>query len=174
MDEISTRTVILEKVCMGFEGILASTEKAFEYHSVIRTTMDAIQQFHADPRALSLLTPPPLFVQIVRDDRLSLTEGELEFKLWFGPLPVRWLARHEPGSTSTSFVDRMIEGPMALWVHEHTFRPIKDGVELSDCVTLQHPPGWSGVLTRLIFDGLPLRLLFAYRHWCTKRAVTAR
>ncbi len=136
--------------------------------------MDAIQEFHADPRALPLLTPPPLFVQIVRDDREALTSGELEFKLWFGPVPVHWLARHEPGPTSTSFVDRMIEGPMALWVHQHSFRPTADGVELADHVTLAHPSGWRGVLTRLIFDGLPLRFLFMYRHWRTKQAVARR
>ena len=151
-----------------------AAEKTFEYRSVIPTTMDAIQQFHEDARALTLLTPPPLIVQIVRDDRVSLTEGEIEFKLWFGPVPVRWLARHEPGSTATSFVDRMITGPMALWVHEHSFRPTVDGIELADHVTLAHPSGWRGVLTRFVFDGLPLRLLFAYRHWRTKRAVTGR
>lgn len=136
--------------------------------------MDAIWQFHAEPRAFPLLTPPPLFVQIVRDDRVSLTEGEIEFKLWFGPVPVRWLARHEHGSTSTSFVDRMREGPMALWVHEHRFRPTSDGVELTDHIMLAHPSGWRGVLTRLVFDGLPLRLLFMYRHWRTKQAVNGR
>ena len=64
---------------------MAAREETFEYRSVIRTTMEAILQFHQEPRALPLLTPPPLFVQIVRDDRVSLTEGEIEFKIWFGP-----------------------------------------------------------------------------------------
>ena len=159
---------------MDFGGTLASEGKIFEYRSVMRTSMDAIRRFHEDPRALPLLTPPPLLVQIMRDDRVSLTEGEIEFKLWFGPVPVRWLARHEPGSTSTSFGDRMLEGPMALWVHEHRFRPAANGVELMDHITLAHPSGWRGVLTRLVFDGLSLRLLFAYRHWRTNRAVARR
>ena len=78
--------------------------------------------------ALTMLEPPPLFVQIVRDDRVSLTSGEIEFELWFGPVPVHWLARHEPGSTSTSFVDRMLDGPMALWVHRHSFGPTPTGL----------------------------------------------
>jgi ligand-binding SRPBCC domain-containing protein len=145
--------------------------KTFEHRSLIRTTPAAARAFHDDPRALARLTPPPLFVQIVRDDRVSLTEGEVEFKLWFGPLAVRWLARHAPGPDDTSFVDRMAKGPMAMWEHLHSFRAVKGGVELVDRIQLAHYSGWRGTLTRLMMDGLPLRLLFAYRHWRTRRAL---
>jgi ligand-binding SRPBCC domain-containing protein len=153
---------------------MAAAEKIFEYRSVIPTSMDAMWQFHAAPSALTTLTPPPLFIQIVRNGRVSLTEGEVEFRLWFGPVPVRWLARHEPGATPTSFIDRMLEGPMAVWVHRHNFRAVAGGIELHDQITLRHRSGWRGVLTRLVFDGLPLRVLFAYRHWRTRRATTGK
>lgn len=129
--------------------------------------------FHADPRAIQRLTPPPplMFMQVLRDNRTSLTAGELEFRLWFGPLPVRWLARHEPGPIPTSFTDRMIHGPMARWEHQHIFREVEGGIELIDRITLSHKPGLPGFLTRLIFDGLPLRLLFVYRHLRTRFAL---
>ena len=153
---------------------MRSDVKTFEHRSSIDTTMTAIQHFHEEPQALSKLTPPPLTVQILRDERVSLWEGEVEFNLWFGPVPVRWLARHEPGPTATSFVDRMIKGPMALWVHQHTFRQVKNGVELTDRITFAHPSGGRGVITRLIFDGLPLHLLFVYRHWRTRQALIGR
>lgn len=148
--------------------------KTFERRSIFPATLEALWNFHNDPRALAQLTPPPLVVQIVRDARRSLTEGEVEFILWFGPLPVRWLARHEPGPTDTSFVDRMIRGPMAEWVHQHIFRETGSGVELTDRVTFAHHAGWRGLLTRLMFDGLPLRILFAYRHWRTRRALAGK
>ncbi len=127
--------------------------------------------FHEDPHALAVLTMPPTFVQVLRDERISLTAGEIEFKLWMGPWPVRWLARHEPGPTDASFTDRMLRGPMAEWVHQHIFEPVDEGVRLIDRITFAHPPGVRGWLTRLVFDGLPLRVLFMYRHWRTKRAV---
>ena len=140
--------------------------KIFVHRSIVNTTMDAMVAFHEDPKAITRLTPPPplMFIQLLRDDRVSLTAGELEFRLWFGPFPVRWLARHQPGPTVTSFADRMIEGPMAYWEHQHIFTEVDDGVELTDQVTLAHKPGLQGLLTRLIFDGLPLKLLFLYRH----------
>ena len=150
--------------------------KVFEHRSVIPTTLDRMVAFHDDPKALSRLTPPPplMLMQVLRDDRTSLTEGELEFRLWFGFVPVRWVARHEPGPTPTSFADRMLVGPMEVWEHQHIFRDVPGGVELVDHITLAHKPGLPGLLTRLIFDGLPLRLLFVYRHWRTRRGVAGR
>jgi len=114
---------------------------------------------------------PPTFIQILRDHRTSLTDGEIEFNLWIGPLPVRWLACHEPGPIDTSFADRMIRGPMAAWYHEHIFEPAPRGTLLIDQITFEHPPGLKGIFTRLMFDGLPLRVLFMYRHWRTRRAL---
>ena len=148
--------------------------KIFEHRSLVKASMDGVIAFHENPKAFSMLTPFPIYVQILRDERVSFHEGEIEFRLWFGPVPVRWLARHEPGPIATSFVDRMIEGPMATWNHQHIFQETAVGVELIDRIELSHRKGWRGLFTRLVFDGLPLRFLFIYRHWRTKRALSAR
>jgi ligand-binding SRPBCC domain-containing protein len=145
--------------------------KTLRHRSVVRATMAEMTRFHAAPEALRVLTPPPIILQVLRDERTALTAGEITFRLWFGPLPVRWVARHEPGAYPTVFVDRMIAGPMACWRHEHRLRAVKQGVELTDVVTYAHQPGWRGLLTHLAFDGLPLRAVFAYRHWRTRRAL---
>lgn len=145
--------------------------RRFEKSSVMPTTLQALLDFHQDPRALARLTPPPILMQLHRDERRSLTDGEIEFTLWFGPLLIRWTARHEAGSCAHSFADRQIKGPLAYWRHEHIFEPVAGGVELTDRITLAHRAGLAGLLTRLVFDGLPLRLLFAYRHWRTRRAL---
>ncbi|HUN06492.1 MAG TPA: hypothetical protein PLQ56_07815 [Aggregatilineales bacterium] len=142
--------------------------KTFTHRSTMPTTMERMTAFHEDPRALRILTPPPIFMQPLFDHRTSLTEGDLEFRLWFGPIPFRWHARHEPGPTPTSFVDRQISGPMQSWVHTHSFTQKSDGIELQDQIVLEHKPGLPGLLTRLMFDGLPLRILFLYRHFRTR------
>lgn len=152
-----------------------TSHRVFIHRSVIPTTLERIWDFHASPTALKQLTPPPIFVRVLRDDRTSLTEGELEFQLWFGPFPAYWYARHEPGPVATSFVDRMLTGPAEVWVHEHIMQPVNGGVELTDRITIAHRAGgfW-GIFTRLFFSGLPLRMLFTYRHWRTRRAVIKR
>jgi ligand-binding SRPBCC domain-containing protein len=148
---------------------VSGPQKVFQHKSVIPTSLETIIRFHEQPNALKLLTPPPLIVQVVKDERLSNTQGTVDFVLWFGPVPVRWLARHEPGPIATSFIDRMLVGPLAAWEHQHLFRAVEGGVELLDRITFAHKRGWRGWLTRLIFDGVALKFLFSYRHWRTKR-----
>lgn len=151
---------------------MPSQRTVFEKQSVLpNTTLERVWAFHAQPNAFSTLTPPPIFVQVKEDTRTSLTEGDVKFNLWLAIVPIAWWARHEPGPTETSFVDHMVEGPMAYWRHEHIFRAVAGGVELTDRVTLTHKPGLMGLFTRLMFDGLPLRILFIYRHLRTRWAV---
>lgn len=146
-------------------------KKTFEKRSIFPTTVDAIRAFHDAPGTMPKLSPPPIFVQILRDERTSLTAGELEFNLWFGPIPIRWIARHEPGPTPDSFADVMVKGPLAHWRHEHIFEETDGGTALIDRVTMEHKPGLPGLFTRLMFDGLPLRILFMYRHLRTRAAL---
>jgi ligand-binding SRPBCC domain-containing protein len=143
--------------------------KTFTHQSILPTTVEELYAFHDRLDVLRILTMPPLILQVLRDERTSLADGEIEFRLWFGPFPVRWLARHVPGPTPTSFKDVQITGPMGHWEHEHIFEPVPGGAKLTDRITLAHKPGLAGWVTRLLFDGLPLRLLFAYRHWQTRR-----
>ena len=53
--------------------------RSFVQSSVIMTTLQEMKRYRADPRALARLTPPPIFMRVLRDDRRSLTEGEIDF-----------------------------------------------------------------------------------------------
>jgi len=148
--------------------------KVFTKQTIIPISVEEMMAFHNHPDVLRHLVMPPLILQVLRDERTSLTCGEVEFRLWFGPIPVPWLARHMLGPIKTSFKDIQIRGPLAKWEHEHIFEPVTGGTQLTDRITLEHKPGLTGWVTRLLFDGLPLRLLFTYRHWRTRVAVQSR
>lgn len=148
-----------------------SSGRIYEKRSVMKSSLERLVGFHEDPNVFSRLAPPPIFIQVRQDNRTSLTTGDLHFTLWFGPLPVRWHARHQPGLTPSSFVDVMVSGPLASWHHEHIFSSVPGGVELLDRVTFSHKNGLAGLFTRLFFDGLPLRILFFYRHLRTRMAI---
>ena len=92
----------------------------------------------------------------------------MEFTLWLGPLPIRWLARMEQVS-SQGFVDRQLKGPFQKWVHNHRFESIDDAnTRVIDSITLALRPhllwGPVGLFMRI---GLPI--LFAFRAWRTRR-----
>lgn len=151
------------------------SRRVFEKTSEFNVPLAALEAFHAQSGPAQL-SPPPIFVQVHRDDRTSLTTGELEFTLWFALLPIRWLARHEPlDSEEAGFADVMVQGPLAYWRHEHIFTPRGNNrTALTDRVTLAHHQDIRGLLTRLMFDGLLLRLLFFYRHLRTRYALRAK
>lgn len=84
--------------------------KTFQYAFAVRAALAAVAEFHHDARALQRLTPPPLFVQLHRVEPLA--EGSLaSFTLWFGPLPVRWMAVHSGVDFLHGFTDTQHSGP---------------------------------------------------------------
>ena len=142
----------------------------FEHSSIMKTSMEKMIDFHENASPATL-TPPPIFMKITEDNRTSMTKGDLKFTMWFGPVPIKWHAQHQEGPTKYSFADLMLEGPLAYWRHEHIFEAVDGGVMLTDRITITHPLGWKGWLTRLFFDGPALRFLFMYRHLRTRLAV---
>jgi ligand-binding SRPBCC domain-containing protein len=171
VDILHNRNRLKGSFIVTLESVPVNT-KQFEKRSVLpHTTVEKVWAFHATPNAFKTLTPPPMFIQVRENKLTSLTNGDVHFTLWLVLIPVKWWARHEPGPIETSFADRMIEGPLAYWRHEHIFRAVSDGVELTDRITLAHKPGLAGLFSRLFFDGVPLQILFLYRHLRTRWAL---
>jgi ligand-binding SRPBCC domain-containing protein len=151
-----------------------SSTKTVEFRMTIPGSAAQVMAFYADPKAPVILTPPPIFFRIRDDRRTAVDQGEIAFTLWFAFIPFKWVSRHEPGSTPTSFIDRMLSGPAAVWVHEHIARDLPDKpgyVEVIDRLEIAHKDGLVGLFTRLFFDGLPLRFLFFYRHLRTRMVI---
>lgn len=136
----------------------------------VEAPLQAVQAFHASPSALKALTPPPVVVQLHRFGELQ--EGmEAEFTLWMGPIPIRWIARHENVGPE-GFDDVLVKGPMAAWRHRHRFVDEGNGrSRVDDDIEYTHPRGWAGLWTRLMFGRLALRGTFFYRKLATRRGV---
>lgn len=143
----------------------------FEKTSVMNTTVEKLSAFHEQPDAFNKLNMPPIIIRMQEDNRTSMTNGDLRFTMWLGPVPFTWHVEHQEGPTENSFADMQLSGPMGYWRHEHIYEPTEGGARLIDRVTLAHKPGLMGLFTRLMFDGVPLQILFFYRHWRTRRAV---
>ena len=92
----------------------------------------------------------------------------MDFTMWLGPFPVRWVARIEDVSDAR-FVDRQIRGPFRKWIHTHTFQPIDaQQTEVIDQVEVELGTHWGWrVIGYMMWLNLPV--LFAFRQWKTKR-----
>jgi ligand-binding SRPBCC domain-containing protein len=130
----------------------------------------AVAAFHGETRILKKLSPPPLFVQIHEFGEMK--EGMVaKFTMWFGPVPVYWEAVHSQVSEN-GFTDTQQIGPLKSWQHSHRFVVGGDNVtRIHESILYEHPSGWRGWLTRLVFSQPGLRFLFLYRQWVTRRGV---
>jgi len=139
----------------------------FQHHFRVRASLAAVAEFHGKTASLAMLTPPPVIVRTHRAPAVQHAGDEIDFTMWFGPLPVRWLARIEQVS-DTGFVDRQVRGPFHAWVHRHSFAPVDaTTTEVIDQVQAELSPNWLG----WIVGGcmwLTLPVLFAYRGWRTR------
>lgn len=143
----------------------------YTHSFIVHAPLAVVADFHSRSASMAAITPFPIRVQVHRaPERLS--EGdEMDFTLWLGLLPVRWLARFED-VTAGSFVDRQLSGPFETWRHTHRYEAIEtnrtrvnDEIE----VQLRRHPFWRLFGLSLWF-GLPL--LFAYRGWQTRRQLS--
>ena len=142
----------------------------FDYKFTVDAPVTAVSNFHHDTRILKKLSPPPIFVQIHRFE--PLREGsEAEFTLWFGPLPLRWLAVHSNVSTG-GFTDTQAQGPLKHWQHTHRFTAVSaQQTEVHEHIEYSHKPGLAGILTRVLFNKPGLFALFTARKLLTRRHV---
>ena len=142
----------------------------FQHRFRVRASLAAVAEFHSQTASLSVLTPPPVIVRIHRAPTIQHAGDEVGFTMWFGPLPVRWLAQIDQ-VWDTGFVDRQVRGPFREWVHRHSFVPVDaTTTEVIDEVQAELSSHW---LWWIVGGGMWLNLpfLFAYRGWQTRCAL---
>ncbi len=65
-------------------------------------------------------------VAIIHHAPKSLKSGDrMDFTLWAGPLPIRWVAGIEDVSPA-GFTDRQVRGPYETWVHRHVLERVDE------------------------------------------------
>jgi ligand-binding SRPBCC domain-containing protein len=142
----------------------------YRHRFLVNASLSAVTDFHAQSASMGAITPPPVVVRVHRAPA-RLNEGdEMDFTMWLGPLPVRWLARIEDVSP-TGFSDRQLRGPFRLWVHRHAFLPVDEATTaVVDEIELKlRGHLWWGLIGLGMWLSLPL--LFAYRGWKTRRLI---
>jgi len=142
----------------------------FEHRFSVAAAVERVAAFHYAAEAFSRLIPPGMILRIHQQDALA-NDSVNEFTMWMGPIPVYWKAVHSDVSDS-GFVDTQTAGPMAAWVHTHSFEAVSaDECVVIDHIEYEHHKGWRGIRSRLLFARMGLRVLFAWRALATRRSV---
>jgi ligand-binding SRPBCC domain-containing protein len=142
----------------------------FKHSSVINAPLEVVWKFHERPDILQLLNPPWQPVQIIRREG-GLNVGAItEFRLFLGPVPLTWLARHTECEKYRLFTDEQISGPFESWIHRHEFEPEDDvKTRLTDAISFSMPGGATVEFISGWLVQAQLEAMFRYRHYVTKR-----
>ena len=135
----------------------------------VSAPLDRVLAFHRRAESLRAVTPPLAPMTFLEPLPPELGEGdEMVFRMWAGPIPVRWRARIERMG-SDGFDDVQLEGPFARWRHRHRFEAAGPGatwvIDEIEASLATRPDRW--LIGLGMWSSLPL--LFGYRGWKTRR-----
>jgi ligand-binding SRPBCC domain-containing protein len=122
--------------------------------------------FFSSPANLQTITPPYMgFTIISQHHGDKMYPGQIiEYKVTpvLG-IPLYWMTEITHVQEERFFVDEQRFGPYSLWHHQHHFKAIEGGVEMTDIVHYKLPLWWLGNLANALFVKKQLAGIFEYR-----------
>jgi ligand-binding SRPBCC domain-containing protein len=79
-------------------------------------------------------------------------------------IPLFWMTEITHVQPGKFFVDEQRFGPYNMWHHQHHFREIPGGVEMTDLVHYKLPLGFLGDIAHKIFVHRQLEGIFKFRY----------
>jgi ligand-binding SRPBCC domain-containing protein len=130
-------------------------------------SLDQAWAFFSAPQNLKKITPPHLGFDIKSDPEwLERTYPGQIICYTVKPLlgiPLFWMTEITQLREKEFFVDEQRSGPYALWHHQHHFKAIPGGVEMTDLVHYKLPLGWIGRIAHWLFVRRQIEGIFSYR-----------
>jgi ligand-binding SRPBCC domain-containing protein len=142
----------------------------FVKQSVIRATPQRVFEFHEQPEALALLTPPWEKARVINSADISEVGSKAIVEVSvLGIFSMRWIAQHTAYDPPHYFEDIQIKGPFKSWRHRHIIKSDPAGAVLRDEIEYEPPLGFMGRLIAPVVIERRLRRLFEFRHEVTRR-----
>jgi len=132
----------------------------------IPVSLDKAWEFFSDPANLQAITPGDMGFKIIsRHQGDKMYAGQIieyTVKPVLG-IPVYWMTEITQVKDKEYFIDEQRFGPYTLWHHQHHFREIEEGVEMTDIVHYKNPLWILGKLANVLFVKNKLMGIFTYR-----------
>jgi ligand-binding SRPBCC domain-containing protein len=133
----------------------------------IPVPLDTAWDFFSSPANLEEITPVDINFNIISQYHGNkMYAGQvIEYKL--KPLlgiPLYWMTEITHLADKSFFVDEQRFGPYRLWHHQHHFKAIAGGVEMTDIVHYKLPFWFLGDMAHRLFLKRRLKNIFDYRY----------
>lgn len=131
----------------------------------INASLEECWDFFSNPNNLLKLTPADMKMQVKTEIPAKMYAGMIiSYKVapLFG-IPLSWTSRINQVKEGHYFTDDMIEGPFAIWHHQHFFEEQDGGTLVKDIVDYKAPLGIIGQLFEPILVKPRVKAIFAHR-----------
>ena len=139
---------------------------SFKTVQVLPVSLDVAWDFFCDPANLQTITPGHLGFKVISSHHGTLMYPgqviEYKVKPVMG-IPLYWMTEITHVSDRKYFVDEQRIGPYSLWHHQHHFKEIKEGVEMTDIVHYKLPLWIAGDIANSLFVKKQLKQIFDFR-----------
>lgn len=129
-------------------------------------SLPEIWSFFSNPANLQAITPTGMgFNVISKHHGEKMYPGQIiEYKV--SPLlgiPIYWMTEITHVKDQQYFIDEQRFGPYSLWHHQHHFKDVEGGVEMTDIVHYKIPYWFIGDIANSILVKKQLRKIFDFR-----------
>ena len=133
----------------------------------IPVSLDIAWEFFSHPKNLATMTPEHLNLKFTNElFGEEMYPGQVityKVKPVLG-IPLFWMTEITHVRAKQYFVDEQRFGPYSLWHHQHHFRDIEGGVEMTDLIHYKVPGWWLGDIADKLFISKQLEDIFKYRY----------
>jgi ligand-binding SRPBCC domain-containing protein len=133
---------------------------------VLPISLEKAWDFFSSPANLAEITPKNLGFNIIsKHHGEKMYAGQIiEYKV--SPvlgIPLYWMTEITHVEQHKFFVDEQRFGPYRMWHHQHHFKEVPGGVEMTDIVHYKLPFWFLGDITNSVFVKKQLNDIFDYR-----------
>jgi len=122
--------------------------------------------FFSNPANLQAITPDDMGFKVISKYHGDVMYAGQIIEYKVRPvlnIPIYWMTEITQVKDKEYFIDEQRFGPYTLWHHQHHFKEIPGGVEMTDIVHYKNPLGPLGRLANSLFVRKKLAGIFDYR-----------
>ena len=130
-------------------------------------SLAALWDFFSSPLNLEQITPNDMTFEVTSEltSSMKMYPGMIiTYKLSpFGGIKLNWVTEITQVVPEKYFIDEQRFGPYKFWHHQHHFKAIDGGVEMTDILTYGLPFGFIGEIAHEVYVGKKLKEIFEFR-----------
>jgi ligand-binding SRPBCC domain-containing protein len=135
-------------------------------------TLDEAWEFFSRPDNLKNITPTNLGFNIISKHQGETMYAGQIIEYIVKPIlgiPLYWMTEITQVVNKQYFIDEQRFGPYAMWHHQHHFKAIEGGVEMTDIVHYKIPFWFLGDIANTLFVKAQVKNIFEFRFAATEK-----